>query len=208
MGNDCVDYEQPHSSGVAQSSKTTPDQSSRRPPDKVIAEDRKRDFRNAERRKVIKRKTSEKRGSLVDSLLTAKEVIDGDTKDREFEEKASERRRKIQQRSSYPGAPGDDNKRRKSFADQVQSACSVIKPNWDDDEKLEQSKETCRKIKNQIAGKRRPSLLDQIQVAKEVIEDREKKYSYALATNAIKEVIFVMPLSCHYVCMDDIELAA
>ena len=34
----------------------------------VITDDRKRDFRNAERRRIIKRHTSERKNSLLDSL--------------------------------------------------------------------------------------------------------------------------------------------
>ena len=170
--------EQPHSSGRTgfPQSKDTSNQKSRRPRDEIVVDDKKRDSRNLERRKVIKRRTSEKRGSLVDSLLIAKNVIDSHTQNKEYEDKAAERRQQIKQRNSDPGPQAND-RRRTSFAEEVQSARSVIKPNWDDDEKLEQTKEKCREIKHQISAKHRPSLLDEIEVAREVIRASEKKYS-------------------------------
>ena len=154
-------------------SKGTPNQSSSKSRDEIIAEDKKRDSRNAERRKIIKKQTSEKRNSLADSLMIAKTFIDEHAKNKEYEEKASERRQKIKQHSSFPGTPSAQNKRRKSFAEEIQSACSVITPRWNDIEKKEESKEKCRQIKNQIADKRKPSLLDEIEVAKKVILDSE-----------------------------------
>ena len=186
-------FEQPRSSGgeASSQSKSTESQRSRRSRDEIAADDKKRDSRNVERRKVIKRRTSEKRGSLVDSLLIAKNVIDGHTQNKEYEEKATERRQKIKQRNSDPG-PRVNDKRRKSFAEEVQSACSVIKPNWDDDEKLEQTKEKCREIKHQISAKHRPSLLDEIEVAREVIGSSERKYSYQLPSTMKVKQIYVM----------------
>ena len=175
-------YEQPRYSGEAIYSlqKGTSGERDRRSPNKVATEDKRRDPRNAERRKIIKRKTFEKRGSLVDSLMTAKTVIDGHAKDKEFEEKALERRQKIKQYSSDPGLQAIRNNRRMSFVEEVQSACTVIKPNWIDEEKMEQSKEKRQKIRQQISSKKRPSLLDQIEVAKDLIMASDKKYSNEL----------------------------
>ena len=130
--------------------------------------------------------TSQRGDSLVNSLLTAKAIIDGHAKNKEFEEKAYERRHKIKQFNSIPGAPLDSSKRRTSFKEEIQNACSVITPHWADDIKLEQSKEKCRRIKDEIAGKRRPSLLDEIQVAKSVIMESPKKY--ALRPALVEEV--------------------
>ena len=191
-GNAPKGYEQPRSSGMPQSTQAsrTPTQSEKRSPDKVVAEDKRRDSRNAERRKIIKRKTSETRESLVANLLVAKAIIDGYAKNKEFEEKASQRRQKIKKFNSFSGTPTGRSERRKSFAEQVQSACSVITPGWNDNEKMEQSKEKCRKIKRKLAEKRGSSLLDEIQVAKDEIVGHEKKYSYALPSAAVTEVTF------------------
>lgn len=153
----------------------------------VLYEDKKRDFRNVEVRKVIKQQTSAKRNSLVDSLMIAKSVIDAQAKSKEHEGKASERRRKIRRNSACPGGLiGNKHWRRKSFVEEVQNACSVIIPNRDGDEKMEESKAKRRTIKNQIAGKRRPSLLDEIQVAKSVIMESPKKY--VLRPGLVEEV--------------------
>ena len=148
------------------------------PHDKIIAEDRRRDPRNAERRKIIKRKTSDRRSSLIKSILAAKSVIDGYAKNKNFEDIASERRQKIKMGSSYLEHEATRNGRRKSFSEEVQSACSVIRPSWFDKEKMERAKENLRIVKSQISGKRRPSLLDEIQVAKEVILKSERMVRY------------------------------
>ena len=145
----------------------------------VLSDDRKRDCRNAERRFIIKQQTSAKRNSLADSLMIAKTVIDDHARNKKFEEKASERRHKIKQR----------NKRRMSFLEEIQNACTVIRTKWEDDGRLEQSKTKRRKIKREIAGKRRPSLLDEIQVAKAVIMESPKKY--VLRPGLIEEVRFL-----------------
>ena len=135
----------------------------------IVAEDKIRDSRNAERRKIIQRQTSKKRGSLVDNLLVAKGIIDGFGKNKKFEKQASERRRKIKESSGQ-------RKRRKSFVEELQSACSVITPDWDKNEKMVQSKDNRRRIKNRMDKSRRSSLLDEIQVAKAVIVGDEKKH--------------------------------
>ena len=142
----------------------------------IIAEDKMRDNRNAERRKIIQRQTSEKRESLVANLLVAKAVIDDCAKNKEFEKKASERRRKIKESSSLPATTSGQRKRRKSFVEEEQSACSAITPNWDENEKMEQSKDNRRRIKNRMDKSRRSSLLDEIQVAKDVIVGDEKEH--------------------------------
>lgn len=142
----------------------------------IIAEDKMRDSRNAERRKIIQKQTSEKRESLVANLLVAKAVIDDCAKNKEFEKKASERRRKIKESSSLAATTSGQRKRRKSFVEEVQSACSAIKPNWDENEKMEQSKDNRRRIKNRMDKSRRSSLLDEIQVAKDVIVGDEKEH--------------------------------
>lgn len=142
----------------------------------IIAEDKMRDSRNAERRKIIQNQTSEKRESLVANLLVAKAVIDDCAKNKEFEKKASERRRKIKESSSLPATTSGQRKRRKSFVEEVQSACSAITPNWDENEKMEQSKDNRRRIKNRMDKSRRSSLLDEIQVAKDVIVGDEKEH--------------------------------
>ncbi|CAH3196055.1 unnamed protein product, partial [Porites evermanni] len=153
--------------------KVSPNQ---RSPDEIIAEDRRRDSRNAERRKIIKRQTSERRDSLVDSLWIAKNIIDGHSKNRHFETKASERRRVIKH---CCGTEPDSvpNGRRVSFADELVIARLVVTPEWDYKQSVERSKEKCRAVKEQFAstGKRRPSLLEEIGVAKELIVDKERE---------------------------------
>ena len=173
-------YEQPHSGSdtihIQSKFSTGRRKKSGRSRDKIIEDDKKRDPRNAERRKVIKRQTSQKRDSLIASLLVAKSVIEGHAKYKEFEGNAFERRHKIRKDASNPGQkPKRRDNRRKSFSEEVQAACSVINPKWNDEEKMEKAKEKCRKVKKQISGKRRPSLLDEIQVAREVIVDSERK---------------------------------
>ena len=139
----------------------------------VLVDDWLRDSRNVERRKIIKRQSFQKRHSLADSLLIAKSVIDGHAKNKQFEKKASERRRVIKCcGSDLASASG---KQRMSFADELQTARSVIIPSWGYKESLERSKEKCRTIRDMFAGKRRPSLLEEIGAAKDVIVDSEKR---------------------------------
>ncbi|KAL9960075.1 hypothetical protein ACROYT_G033479 [Oculina patagonica] len=141
----------------------------------VINDDKKRDSRNAERRKIIKQQTSQRRGSLADSINVAKSVIDGHAKNKQFEKKASERRRVIKQCTSAAGSATGENKRCMSFAEELQTSRSVITPDKDHTKSVERSKERCRKIKDQCTGKRRQSLAEEIGVAKEVIVGSEKK---------------------------------
>ena len=160
-----------------------------RSPDEIIAEDRRRDPRNAERRKIIKRQTSERRDSLVDSLWTAKNIIDGHSKNRHFETKASERRRVIKH---CCGTEPDSvpNGRRMSFADELVIARLVVTPEWDYKQSVERSKEKCRAVKEQFAstGKRRPSLQEEIGVAKELIVDKERE-KRSLPPEIVAEVV-------------------
>ena len=168
------------SSGVSRTNQArgTSNQSGEKSTAQIIADDKKRDSRNAERRKIIKQKTTQRRDSLVDSITIAKTVLDGHAKNKQFEKKASERRRVIKQCSSAPGPlTGENNRaRRLSFSEELQTGCSVIAPNLDHKESLERSKEKCRKIKDQFSGKRRRSLAEEIGVAKDVIVDSKKQY--------------------------------
>lgn len=151
----------------------------------VLFDDWLRDSRNVERRKIIKRQSFQKRHSLADSLVIAKSVIDGHAKNKQFEKKASERRRVIKNcGSALESASGE---RRMSFADELQAARAVIVPTWDYKESLAKSKEKCRTIKDTFAGKRRPSLLEEIGVAKNVIVDSEKR-KYCLPPTVVEEV--------------------
>ena len=153
----------------------------------VLIDDWLRDSRNVEKRKIIKRQTSLRRHTLADNLLLAKSVIDGCAKNKQFEEKASERRRVIKcSGSPFTSASG---KWRKSFAEELQAARSVIIPTRDYKESLEKAKEKCRTIKDTFAGKRKPSLLEEIGVAKDVIVDRERrKYMHELPPAVVEEV--------------------
>ena len=170
--------------GLRKQVKSILEWTSSRPVQEVLRDDRRRDYRNAEKRKIIHKLTSQRRYSLLDSLLAAKEIIDEYGKNKAFEERASERRHKIKQFNSIPGAP--NKTRRKSFIEDIQNACSVLSPGMVDDIKLEQAKEKCRRIKNEIASKRRPSLLDEIEVAKSVI--MKNPYKYVLSPRLVEEV--------------------
>lgn len=147
----------------------------------VTTDDRKRDFRNAERRRIIKRHTSERKNSLLDSLTTAKLLIYGHSKNKEFEKKASERRRVIK------GCESELLPQSIAFADEIQTACSVIVPKWNHRESLRKSKEKCQAMKNQFSGKRKPSLTEEIKFAREIIVDSERR-KYEIPAEVIEEV--------------------
>ena len=172
-------YEQVSYRGVQQ-----PVQYNERSTIEVLVDDWLRDPRNVERRKIIKRQCFPKRHSLADSLLIAKAVIDGHAKNKEFEKKASERRRVIK---SCGSAHMENGGRRMSFTDEIQAARSVIAPEGDFKESLDRSKEKRRVIKDIFAGKRRPSLLEGIGVAKDVIVDSERR-KYQLPPAVVEEV--------------------
>lgn len=147
----------------------------------VTTDDRKRDFRNAERRRIIKRHTSERKNSLLDSLTTAKLLIYGHSKNKEFEKKASERRRVIK------GCESELLPQSITFADEIQTACSVIVPKWNHRESLRKSKEKCQAMKNQFSGKRKPSLTEEIKFGREIIVDSERR-KYEIPAEVIEEV--------------------
>ena len=147
----------------------------------MTTDDRKRDFRNAERRRIIKRHTSERKNSLLDSLTTAKSLIYGHSKNKEFEKKASERRRVIK------GCESELLPQSITFADEIQTACSVIVPKWNHRESLRKSKEKCQAMKNQFSGKRKPSLTEEIKFAREIIVDSERR-KYEIPAEVIEEV--------------------
>ena len=158
----------------ADQTKTTSKKIRKHTKEEVISEDKKRDSRNAERRKIIKKQTSKRRDSLIDSILIAKAIIEGQAKNKKYEKKASERRRVIKECTCASKTSGE-KKRRVSFSEELQTGCSVITPNSDLTKSLERSKKKCRKIKTECSLKRRPSLAEEIEVAKEVIVDSEKK---------------------------------
>ena len=138
----------------------------------VIFDDKKRDFRNVERRKIIKQQTSQRRGSLVDSISIAKSIIDGHSKNRQFEKKASERRRVIKQSMSGLG----QRQRSMSFIEELQTGRSVILPSEDYQNSVERSKDRCRAIKDRSSRKMRQTLTEEIGDAKKVIVDSERKF--------------------------------
>ena len=165
---------QPYFRGVLQADHTN--RNKKKTKDDVISDDRKRDSRNVERRKIIKQQTSQRRASLADSIAIAKSVIDGHSKNEQFEKKASERRRVIKHCTSASGSSTGEKQRSMSFSQELQTGCSVILPSADHKKSLERSKDRCRTIKNQSTGKRRRSLAEEIGVAKKVIVDSERKY--------------------------------
>ena len=141
--------------------------------DDVIFEDKKRDCRNVERRKIIKQKTSLRRGSLVDSISIAKAIIDGHSKNRQFEKKASERRRVIKQSMS---GIGQRRGRSMSFIDELQTGRAVILPSEDYQNSVERSKDRRHQIKDRSSRKMRQTLAEEIGDAKYVIVDSERKF--------------------------------
>lgn len=177
-GNVPVADRQPYSRGVLQADQTTSarNKSKKKTKDDVISDDKKRDSRNVERRKIIKQQTSQRRASLADSITIAKSVIDGHSKNKQFEKKASERRRVIKHCTSAPGSSFGEKQRSMSFVQELQTGCSVILPSADHQKSLERSKDRCRTIKDRCTGKRRRSLAEEIGVAKKVIVDGERKY--------------------------------
>ena len=176
-------YRQAYSRGVVQGYQTTSasNRDHRKTKDDVIYEDRKRDSRNVERRKIIKQQTSQRRGSLSDSILIAKLLIDGHSKNKQFEKKASERRRVIKQSTSAAGSPTGQRQRSMSFFEELQTGRSVILPSADHQKSVERSKDRCRAIRDRSSGKRRRSLAEEIGDAKKVIVDSERKYEISPA---------------------------
>ena len=144
----------------------------------VLADDRKRDWRNAERRHIIKQQTSKRRDSLIDSLLIAKDIVDSHARNKEYEQKASKRRHKIQQYNRFLAGTLGKNKRRLSLADEVNNACFMIAPKSVAIDSKEKARKTRRKIKKELSRKRRASFLNQIQVAQSTILDPANSFYY------------------------------
>lgn len=159
----------------------------RKPREEIAVEDRRRDARNAERRKIIRRETQARRGSLVHNLLLAKAVIDGHAKNKNFEKKAKERRCVIKTCCSGQGA--NPRQRRLSFLEELKIAKDVVAPRWDFKQSVEKSMEKCRTIKEQCGGKRRLSLKEQLGVARDVIVDSERR-ERSLPPEVVQEVSF------------------
>ena len=140
--------------------------------DDVIFDDRRRDSRNLERRRIIKQQISQGRGSLVDSISIAKTIIDGHSKNKPFERKASERRRVIKQSmSGFGGRP-----RSMSFFEELQTGRAVILPSEDYQNSVERSKDRRHQIKDRSSRKMRQTLAEEIGDAKHVIVDSERKF--------------------------------
>ena len=129
-----------------------------------------------ERRKISKQQTSQRRASLADNIETAKLIIDGHSKNKDFEKKASERRRVIKHRTSAPSSSTGEKQQSMSFIQELQAGCSVILPSADHQKSVERSKTRRRTIKDHSFGKRRRSLEEEIGDAKKVIVDSERKY--------------------------------
>ena len=149
--------------------------------DEVISDDKIWDSRNVERRKIIKRQTSQRRASLADSIAIAKLIIDGHSKNKDFEKKASERRRVIKHCTSARRSSSGEKQCPMSFFQELQAGCSVILPSTDHQKSVERSKTRRRTIKDHSVGKRRRSLEEEIGDAKKVIEDSERKYEISPA---------------------------
>ena len=147
-----------------------------RPVKEVLADDRKRDWRNAERRHIIKEETSQRRDSLIDSLLIAKDIMNAHARNKEHEQKASERRHKIQQYNNFLAETLGKNNRRLSFADEVNNAYFMIAPKSAAAGSKEKARKTRRKIKKELSRKRRASFQNQIQVAQSAIMDQPMNF--------------------------------
>ena len=172
-----------YSHGVVQEYDTSSahNQSETNTRDKVISDDKKRDSRNVERRKIIKQQTSQRRTSLADSLAIAKLIIEGHSKNKNYEKKASERRRVIKHCTTPLGSSTGEKQRSMSFFQELQAGCSVILPSADHQKSVERSKARRRTIKEHSDGKRRRSLAEVIGDAKNVIVDSERKYEISPA---------------------------
>lgn len=153
----------------------------------VMANDKKRDSRNYETRKLIKEQSSQRRNSLVDSIIIAKSIIGDCAKNKTFEKKASQRRHIIKECCLGPESDKGLNEKNASFADELETACSVIAPDSPYRERLQHSKEKRRAIKEQTSGKRRASLSDDIEIAKSIILESPKRYTLPL--NLVQEVL-------------------
>ena len=149
--------------------------------DEGISANKKRDYRNVERRKIIKQQTYQRRASLADSIAIAKLIIDGHSKNKHFEQKASERRRVIKHCTSPPRSSNVEKQRSMSFIQELQTGCSVILPSVDHLKSMQRSKDRRRTIKDHAAGKRRRSLEEEIGDAKKVIVDSGRKYEISPA---------------------------
>ena len=142
-----------------------------------------------ERRKIIKRQTSQRRASLADNIAIAKLIIDGHSKNKDFEKKASERRRVIKRRTSAPWTSTGERQRSMSFIQELQAGRSVILPSADHQKSVERSKDRRRSIKDRSAGKRRRSLAEEIGDAKKVIVDDERKYEEITPAQVVVEEV-------------------
>ncbi|XP_029185920.2 uncharacterized protein LOC114953738 [Acropora millepora] len=141
----------------------------------IIADDRKRDARNAERRKIIKRETEPRRKSFVDSLVLARGIIGGYSSNKPYEKKAKERRNVIKRTCEVAQSRTGHQKRKMSFSEELQLAKDVVTPRWDYRQSMVRSLEKCRNLRDQFADRRRPSLQEQIGAAKEVIVESERR---------------------------------
>ena len=169
-----VSDRQAYSRGAVQGYQATgaSNRSKRKTRGDVVSDDKRRDYRNVERRKIIKQQTSQRRGSLVDSISIAKSIIDGQSKNKQFEKKASERRRVIKQ-SMYSFG---ERQRTMPFFEELQTGRSVILPSEDYQNSVKRSKDRCRTIKDRSSRKmRRQTLAEEIEDAKKVIVDSERK---------------------------------
>ena len=141
----------------------------------IIADDRKRDARNAERRKIIKRETEPRRKSFVDSLVLARGIIGGYSSNKPYEKKAKERRNVIKRTCEVAQSRTGHEKRKMSFSEELQLAKDVVTPRWDYRQSMVRSLEKCRNLRDQFADRRCPSLQEQIGAAKEVIVESERR---------------------------------
>ena len=141
-----------------------------------------------ERRKIIKQQTSQRRASLADNIAIAKLIIDGHSKNKDLEKKASERRRVIKRRTSAPWSSTGEKQRSMSFIQELQAGCSVILPSADHQKSVERSKTRRRTIKDHSVGKKRRSREAEIGDAKKVTVDSERKYEISPTEVVLEEV--------------------
>lgn len=151
------------------------------------ADDRRRDSRNWETRRLIKEESSHRRDSLVDSITIAKSIIADSTKNRKFEERASRRRHIIKECSQGSESETEVKRKRVSFAEELETAYSVIAPDSIYRQRLENSREKRLAIREQTSGKRRASLADDIEIAKAIIFESPKKYT--LPVSLVQQVL-------------------
>ena len=168
-----VNYEIYHSNGILSTSNASaPDRSGRRL--STIVEETRKVCRSKEKRRVIKRQTSDRRSSFGENISAARSIILGQSKSDIFEKKASERRRVIREAIAAHKAASGQRRHSLPLLEEIETARRVITPGQKHKDSVERASEKCRTIRSQLSAMRRPSFAQEIEVAKSVIVDMER----------------------------------